>query len=103
MRAQVVPEYELMCGAVDDAIHERYLKALLEDIEALESGISERADEETESWEFRIGRNGVHFEGKFDQGVGGHVSLAQFKLAVETYLRFLNDPERRPIDVVFPD
>lgn len=30
-------------------------------------------------------------------------SLAQLKVAVETYLQFLNDPERKPITVPFPN
>ncbi|RZI54985.1 MAG: hypothetical protein EOP14_07860 [Pseudomonas sp.] len=33
---------------------------------------------------------------------GGEVTLAQFKLAVQTYLQFLHDPERKPIEVPFP-
>lgn len=30
------------------------------------------------------------------------MSLEQYKLAVETYVRFLADPEQKPIEVEFP-
>jgi hypothetical protein len=44
-------------------------------------------------------------EGYVDDGYGeegGEVTLAQFKLAVQTYLQFLRDPDRKPIEVPFP-
>ncbi len=103
MQAAIIPQYEFMCAAVDDAIHAKYLAAELDDILQIELGRVDEIEEETEGWLFWMNRNGVRFEGKFNQGEGGQVSLAQFKLAVETYLRFLQDPERKPIEVAFPD
>ncbi len=49
-----------------------------------------------------ITRDKVWFEGLHSQGEGGEVSFAQYKLAVQTCVRFLADPERRPIEVPFP-
>ena len=49
-----------------------------------------------------ITRDKVWFEGLYSQGEGGEVTIAQYKLAVETYVRFLADPERKPIEVDFP-
>ncbi len=54
------------------------------------------------AWYTYISQSGVRFEGQYDQGEGGEVSLEQYKLAVETYVRFLSDPEHKPIEVVFP-
>ncbi|WP_322469395.1 S-layer family protein [Hydrogenophaga sp. SNF1] len=45
----------------------------------------------------------VWFEGLYSQGEGGEVSFAQYKLAVQTYVRFLADPEHKPIEVEFPN
>jgi hypothetical protein len=103
MKAEVVPDYEFMCAAIDDAIHDRYLTAVLEDIRKIESGTNSEIEEETEGWIFWITPLGVRFEGKFDQGTGGQVTLAQFKLAVQTYVRFLQDPERKRVEVPFPE
>jgi len=100
---QALPRYEFMCAAIDDAIHDRYLTAVLEDIRKIESGTNSEIEEETEGWIFWITPLGVRFEGKFDQGTGGQVTLAQFKLAVQTYVRFLQDPERKPVEVPFPE
>jgi filamentous hemagglutinin len=48
-------------------------------------------------------RDKVWFEGLYSRGTGGEVSLAQYKLEVQTYLRFLANPERKTIGVPFPD
>lgn len=48
-------------------------------------------------------RDKVWFEGLYSQGEGGEVSFAQYKLAVQTYVRFLADPEGKTIEVAFPD
>lgn len=100
---EIDPEYELMCAAIDDAIHSRYLEAVLNDIVDVESGRIEVIEEETEGWLFWIRSSSVTFEGKFDQGSGGEVTLAQFKFAVSTFRDFLNDPERKPVEVLFPE
>jgi hypothetical protein len=49
-----------------------------------------------------ITRDKVWFEGLYGQGKGGEVSFAQYKLAVQTYVRFLADPEGKAIEVAFP-
>lgn len=99
---RVEPRFELMCAAIDDAIHGRHLQAVLDDIAEVESGRSEVVEEETEAWLFWIRSEAVTFEGKFNQGSGGDVTLEQFKLAVSTFRAFLNDPERKPVEVLFP-
>ena len=100
---RVEPRFETMCAAIDDAIHARYLQAVLDDIDDVESGRIEVIEEETEGWLFWIRSKAVTFEGKFGQGSGGDVTLKQFKLAVSTFRDFLNDPERKPVEVPFPD
>jgi len=104
MRSAMLPQYEFMCAALDEAaIYTEFLKEIMGDIERIEKGHANCFKESTEGWEFEIKPDGVQFEGLYDQGTGGEVSLAQFKLAVQTYLRFLQDLERKPIEVVFPD
>ncbi|SFU99737.1 hypothetical protein SAMN05216350_11179 [Polaromonas sp. YR568] len=34
---------------------------------------------------------------------GGEITLAQFKLVLQIYFQFLRDPERKPIEVPFPE
>jgi hypothetical protein len=103
MRAEIIPKYEFMCGAIDDAIDSTFLEDILKEIVRIENGSSTTIQKETEMWRFCLQPSGVYFDGKFDQGTGGDVTLAQFKVAVGTYLQFLNDPDRKLIDVVFPD
>jgi len=104
LKAEVISQYEFMCAAVDEAgIYTAFLNEIMGDIERIEKGHANCVKESTEGWEFEIKPDGVQFDGLYDQGTGGEVSLAQFKLAVRTYLRFLQDPERKPIEVVFPD
>lgn len=61
------------------------------------------ADVDGNAWVINITREKVWFEGLYGQGEGGEVSLLQFKLAVQTYLQFLNDPEHKPVEVEFPE
>ena len=103
MKAEVVPDYEFMCAAIDDALDAEVLQAWLTAVEKIESGAQKEIEKSTEGWEFTLSREGVRFEGLYDQGTGGQVTLAQFKLAVQTYLRFLQDPERKPVEVPFPE
>ncbi len=98
--------YEMMCGAIDDFINAKYAEEVLRDIEEIESGNKEIWKEETEAYTFWMTRQGVTFEFHYGENgpeKGGNVTLAQFKLAVQTYLSFLRDPERIPIEVPFPD
>ncbi len=45
----------------------------------------------------------VWFECLYDDVDESPVSFRQYKLAVETWVKFLADPERKPIVVPFPD
>lgn len=103
MQAEIIPRFELMCGAIDDSIDTTYLKEILHDIARIQEREATSIKKETTMWTFLLQIDSVTFEGKFDQRSGGEVSLEQFKLAVETYLKFLSSPERNLIDVVFPD
>ena len=103
LKAEVIPQYEFMSAAVDEAHDSEVLNAWLAAIEKIETGVEKEIEKSTEGWVFVLSPNSVHFAGEFDQGTGGQVSLAQFKLAVQTYLRFLQDPEHKPIEVAFPD
>lgn len=106
MWGAIEPKYRMMCGAIDDFIHDRYAEAILRDIGEIERGDKEIWEEETEAYIFWLTREGVVFEFQYgDNGPkkGGEVTLEQFKLAVTTYLQFLRDPERRPLEVPFPE
>jgi len=74
----------------------------LEGIRRVESGEVDLIEADGNAWVAHITRDKVWFEGLYSQGEGGAVSFAQYKLAVETYVRFLADPERRPIEVPWP-
>ncbi len=103
MRNALVPIYAFMCDALDEAINVRVLEAWLESIEEIEANVADEIEESTEGWRLFITRDGVRFEGQYEQGYGGHVSLAQFKLAVQTCIQFRKDPERKPVEVPFPE
>ena len=102
----IVPPYRTMCSAINDFIHDRFAEEILKDIEEIERGVKKVWEEGTEAYIFWITREGVAFEfqyGEHGPEKGGDVTLAQFKLAVQIYLQFLQDPERRPIEVSFPE
>ena len=104
-KAVPVAHYELMCGAISEML-ERDLVWCLEEIRKLESNEIEEVNSSTEGREFYL-RKDRPISFKFPYGdngpeEGGEVSLAQFKVAVQTYLEFLRDPERKPIEVPFP-
>lgn len=71
-------------------------------IRKVEAGEIDAADVDGNAWVMNISREEVWFEGLYSQGEGGEVSFAQYKLAVDTYVRFLADPEHKPIEVPFP-
>lgn len=107
-KAVPVSHYELMCGAIHSLRHDQYVEAVLKEIQEVERGTKDVVEEvtEAEAYIFWLTRGGVSFEFKYGESgpeKGGEVTLAQFKLAVQTYLQFLRDPERRPIEVPFPD
>ncbi len=102
----IAPQYRMMCATIDNFIHDRYAEAILKDIEEIEKGDKETWEEETETYMFWMTREGVAFEFRYGANgpeKGGEVTLAQFKLAVRVYLQFLRDPERKPIEVPFPE
>lgn len=75
----------------------------MEEIRRIESGEADRIEADGNAWVAYITRDKVWFEGLYGQGEGGEVSFAQYKLAVQTYVRFLADPQHQPIEVDFPD
>ena len=93
-----------MCIAIEDDIQtaEGSGACVLEWIRKVESGEIDIADVDGNAWVMNITRDKVWFKGLYSQGEGGEVTFAQYKLAVETYVRFLADPERKPIEVDFP-
>lgn len=100
----VLPAFELMCGAIYSDIQsaEGSGACVREWIRKVESGEIDCADVDGNAWVMNISREKVWFEGLYSQGEGGEVSFAQYKLAVETYVRFLADPKRNPIETDLP-
>jgi len=99
-----VGDFELMCAAINEDIQtaEGSGACVLDWIRRVEARELDMADVDGNAWVMYITRDKVWFEGLYSQGEGGAVSFAQYKLAVETYVRFLADPERRPIEVPWP-
>jgi hypothetical protein len=98
------PKYELLCAAIQQDIQTAAGSGAtaLEEIRRIEAGEIEKIESDGNAWVTYITRDKVWFEGLYSQGEGGEVSFAQYKLAVQTYVRFLSDPEFRPIEVPFP-
>lgn len=96
--------FDLMCSAIDEDIESVQGSGadFLEGIRRIECGEKDLIEADGTAWVTYITRDKVWFEGLYSQGEGGAVSLAQYKLAVQTYVRFLSDPERNPIEVAFP-
>lgn len=97
--------FELMCAAIGEDVQsaEGSGACVLEWIRKVESGEIDFADVDGNAWVMNITPDKVWFEGLYSQGEGGEVSFAQYKLAVQTYVRFLADPEHKPIEVEFPN
>lgn len=102
----IAPPYMMMCGAIDE-MGERALQWCLEEIKKIENGEIDEVDSSTEAYVFFLRKDRpILFEFQYGENgpeKGGEVTLAQFKLAVQTYLQFLRDPERKPIEVPFPE
>jgi len=96
--------FSLMCIAIEDDIQtaEGSGATALKEIRRIEAGEVDLIEADGNAWIAHITRDKVWFEGLYSQGEGGEVTFAQYKLAVETYVRFLADPERKPIEVDFP-
>jgi hypothetical protein len=99
-----IPRFDFMCSAIDcDIQHPEGSGAgTLKAIQDVESGRLPEEELGGNAWTTLITPSKVWFEGHYSQGEGGEVSLAQYKLAVQTYVQFLFDPERKPIEVPFP-
>lgn len=74
----------------------------MREIDRIESGKVDLIEADGNAWVAHITRDKVWFEGLYDQGEGGEVSFEQYKLAVQTYVRFLRDPEHKPAEVELP-
>lgn len=97
--------YAMMCGAIGEFIDVEYGESVLGKVFAAETA-SEEIEAEGHAYNCWLNKEGVTFEFQFGENgpeKGGEVTLAQFKLAVQTYLQFLRDPERKPIEVPFPE
>jgi len=101
----ILSRFELMCDAIMSDIQtaEGSGADFLEGIRCIESGEADLIEADGNAWVAHITRDKVWFESLYSQGEGGEVSLAQYKLAVQTYVRFLADPERKTIEVPFPE
>ena len=102
---QCVLGLRFMCEAINSDIEsaEGSGADFLEGIRRIEAGEVDKIEADGNAWVAHITRQKVWFEGLYSQGVGGEVSFEQYKLAVQTYVQFLADPERKPIEVPFPD
>lgn len=100
----IADQYGLMCTALFDDIQSAAGSGakVLEAVRRVEAGEVEQIDADGNGWIAHIERDLVWFESLYSQGVGGDVSFAQYKLAVQTYVQFLADPEHQPIEVPFP-
>jgi hypothetical protein len=96
-----VPKYHMMCEAIMSDVLSGD-DGWFDWIAQIESGQEDLIEADGNAWVAYITRDKVWFEGLYNQGEGGEVSLAQYKLAVQTYARFLADPESKPIEVEFP-
>jgi hypothetical protein len=99
-----IEKFFLMAAAMDDDIQnpEGSGATALEEIRRIEAGEVDTISSDGNGWVAHITRDKVWFESLYSQGEGGEVTFAQYKLAVQTYVRFLADPEQKPIEVPFP-
>ena len=99
-----VPQFELMCAAISEDIQTAAGSgaSFLEGIRQIEVGETAYIEADGNAWVAYITPDTVWFEGLYSQGEGGEVSFAHYKLAVQTYVRFLDDSEQKPIEVDFP-
>lgn len=98
------PEFYLMCSAIMSDIQSAAGSGAtaLAEIRDVESGNADHIESDGNAWVAHVTRDRVWFEGLYEQKEGGSVTFAQYKLAVETYVRFLADPYLSPVEVPFP-
>lgn len=75
----------------------------LEDIRAIENGTESYIEADGNAHIAFITPHEVWFQNLYIDIDESPVSFRQYKLAVETWVKFLADPERKPIVVPFPD
>jgi hypothetical protein len=102
---QFAVQFRLMCAAIDDDIQtaEGSGADYIEGLRQIEAGETDYIAADGNEWIAHIHRDRVWFESLHNQAEGGEVTFEQYKLAVQTYVLFLSDPERKPIEVIFPD
>jgi hypothetical protein len=98
---QLSAKFELLCAAIQQDIQtsEGSGATTLDEIRRIETGEIEKIEDDGNAWVIYITRDKVWFEGLYSQGKGGEASFAQYKLAVQTYVSFLSDPEHKTIEV----
>lgn len=103
-RFATVAEFSLMCSAIFNDVQtaKGSGNTALEEIRRIEAGEVDKIESDGNAWVAHITKDRVWFESLYNQGEGGEVSFAQYKLAVQTYVRFLEDPQHRMIEVPFP-
>jgi len=99
------PKYLLMCQAITSDVQTAGGSGAtaLREIRMIEEGEKTLIESDGNAWVTHITKDKVWFEGLYNQGEGGPVSFSQYKLAVETYVRFLSDPEGKTIEIPFPE
>jgi hypothetical protein len=99
-----VNRFRLMCAAIEDEIKTiQDAIRIIQWVCEVEKNEIVSIDAGGNAWVIEIKNFGVYFEGFYGQGEGGEVSLSQFKLALQIYLQFLNDPERKTVKFEFPE
>lgn len=96
-------KFDLMVNAILDDVTPGAVKSFLECIRRVEMQEELAVEADGNAWITHITPEKVWFEGLYSQGSGGAVTLVQYKFAIENYARFLADPDRRSLEVPFPD
>lgn len=101
------PRFRSMCGSLMDDIQsaEGSGRDMLNNVTMCESGEVTYIHTGGNAWITYMIPDVVWFEGQYEQtdGEADPVTFRQYKLALETYVRFLADPQHRTIEVPFPD
>ena len=100
-----VAGYDAMCSALMSDIQsaEGSGATILAGIRDIESGKTQYIEADGNAHIAFITSHEVWFQNLYIDIDESPVSFRQYKLAVETWVNFLADPERKPIVVPFPD
>lgn len=103
--SRAVERFSIMCTAIEDDIQsaEGSGADILEAIRRVEHHESHCIEADGNAWVCHITEAKVWFECLYGEIVGGEVSFAQYKRAVQLYIQFLRDPERSPLKMDFPE